>query len=197
MSTTRSTISPVTPDPMPRDVDRAVAFCLARAKESDEIAARIRAEGGDPSWHVDRADSERRQAYVLRLEAITGQRCCTRCLLPGHTRLGERECRAPMAQFPDPVPREPERRPPNVAPLLAHMDSLAPTPEDQAVHAAERAFLAAYRAHRDEMSRFLKMTSFDERWTVQCDATEASRVAHNEARTALDAADAAARDGEK
>jgi hypothetical protein len=45
------------------------------------------------------------------------------------------------------------------------------------------------------MSRFLKMTSFDERWTVQCDATEASRVAHDEARTALDAADAAAKGG--
>jgi secreted protein with Ig-like and vWFA domain len=125
---------------------------------------------------------------------------------------------------PDPVPREPEPcitefcelpaghggshgfaaaapypMPPVDFAAIAekHLGAAQEIAAHQAIHAAERAFLAAYRAHRDEMSRFLKMTSFDERWTVQCDATEASRVAHDEARTALDAADAAARDASK
>jgi hypothetical protein len=102
---------------------------------------------------------------------------------------------------PDPVPREPSAPRITVADVMrdafdAMDERNRRASTQQAIHAAERAFLAAYRAHRDEMSRFLKMTSFDERWTVQCDATEASRVAHDEARTALDAADAAARDAE-
>jgi hypothetical protein len=165
MSSTHPTTAPVTPDPVPREVGNAIAFCLARAKESDETADRIRAEGGDPLWHVERADSERRQAYVLRLEAITGQRCCTRCLQPGHTRLGERECRAPVA-------------------------SIAPPPSP--VHAAERAFLAAYRAQRDNA-----WTSLRRRLAGMPDTLEDEYKAAQSALDAADAADAAARDGAK
>lgn len=84
-----------------RDVDAAVRFHLDRAAQHDVTAARIRAEGGDPTWDVDRADDNRRQAYVLRQEATHGMRCCSRCLRLGHTRLGDRECDAPWA----PVPR--------------------------------------------------------------------------------------------
>jgi hypothetical protein len=79
------------------------------------------------------------------------------------------------------VPREPERRPPNVAPLLAHMDALEPT---DPVHAAERAFLAAYRAWRQTRDSFSP------------ERTEAAKV-YIAAEHALDAADAATRDGAK
>lgn len=83
-----------------RDVEKVVAFHLERAREHDEIVARIRSKGGDPLWHVDQADSNRRQAYVLRQEAIHEMRVCTRCLRVGHTRLGDRECDAPWAPLP-------------------------------------------------------------------------------------------------
>jgi len=64
------------------DEFRAAAFHLTRAA------------------HHDQADSNRRQAYVLEQEAITGRRWCTRCLRLGHTRLGERECAEPWAAVP-------------------------------------------------------------------------------------------------
>jgi hypothetical protein len=83
-----------------RDVEKAIAFHLERAAQHDATAARIRAEGGDPNWDLDQADSNRRQAYVLRQEAIHGLRCCSRCLRLGHSRLGERECDAPWAPVP-------------------------------------------------------------------------------------------------
>lgn len=79
----------------------AIIHNLAQAKENATIAARIRAEDGDSSWHEDQADSYRRQAYVLRLEALYDKRACTNCLGVGHTRLGERECRAPRVPVPN------------------------------------------------------------------------------------------------
>lgn len=83
-----------------RDVEKAVASYLKRAAANEAIAERIRAEGGDPTWYADRAADERRTAYVLRQEAVLGVRVCSRCLQPGHTRLGERECDAPWAPVP-------------------------------------------------------------------------------------------------
>jgi hypothetical protein len=130
---------------------------------------------------------------------------------------------------PDPTPSSPDRWQPNMAPLLAHMDAVEqdpvprrptvadvmrdafdamdaqrlPTPEQAAVHAAERAFLAAYRAHRDaRVARQEALAAWEagqsgatwEEWQRRCRETS---VRYDEARNALDAADAAARDGAK
>jgi hypothetical protein len=126
---------------------------------------------------------------------------------------------------PDPTPSSPDRWQPNMAPLLAHMDAVEqdpvprrptvadvmrdafdamdaqrlPTPEQAAVHAAERAFLAAYRAHRTTMKAFRRSNTFDARWVERCDAAEETRLALRSAEaayeSALDAADAAAKGG--
>jgi hypothetical protein len=79
----------------------AITHNLAQAKEAAAIAVRIRAEGGDSSWHEDQANCYRRQAYVLRLQALYDKCACTRCLTVGHTRLGDQECHAPVGQVPN------------------------------------------------------------------------------------------------
>lgn len=79
---------------------KAINNYLDSAAQYDVIAARARSEGMDPAWHVEHADSFRRQAYSMYLEALHGERACTRCLQAGHTRLGEHECREPFAPVP-------------------------------------------------------------------------------------------------
>jgi hypothetical protein len=114
--------APITPDPTP--------------KTRREQAAEHFAADGKVLVRVGGHEIRRRAPDPVPLCNPDSQRSWATCDLPkGHD---GRHASGPLwiDLDPDPVPREPERRPPNVAPLLAHMDSLEA--ETSPVHAAER-----------------------------------------------------------
>jgi hypothetical protein len=108
----------------------------------------------------------------------------------GYVATGASGPSGPAPVTPDPVPREPTAPRITVADVMRDafdaMDAQRlPTPEQAAIHAAERAFLAAYREERDNAR-----TSLRRRLAGMPDTLEDQYKA---ARDALDAADLAAK----